>query len=80
LCITLRGRCSSRPRCRWVDNIKVDLAEIGWGGTDWTGLAQDTDKLEGFCEYGNERSGTMKCCEILKQSHNSCLLKKSSSP
>jgi hypothetical protein len=19
-----------RPRCRWVDNIKIDLAEIGW--------------------------------------------------
>jgi hypothetical protein len=28
-----------RPRCRWVDNIKMDLVEIGWGGVDWIGLA-----------------------------------------
>jgi hypothetical protein len=33
-----------RPRRRWVDNIKVDLLEIGWGGVDWIGLAQDRDK------------------------------------
>jgi hypothetical protein len=28
-----------RPRCRWVDNIKMDLLEIGWGwcGLDWSG-------------------------------------------
>jgi hypothetical protein len=30
-----------RPRRRWVDNIKIDLLEIGWGGVDWIGLAQD---------------------------------------
>jgi hypothetical protein len=24
-----------RPRRRWVDNIKIDLGEIGWGGGDW---------------------------------------------
>jgi hypothetical protein len=24
-----------------VDNIKMDLGEIGWGGVDWIGLAQD---------------------------------------
>jgi hypothetical protein len=23
-----------RPRCRWVDNIKIDLREIGWDGMD----------------------------------------------
>jgi hypothetical protein len=33
-----------RPRRRWVDNIKKDLLEIGWGGVDWIGLAQDRDK------------------------------------
>jgi hypothetical protein len=33
-----------RPRCRWMDNIKIDLLEIGWGGVDWIGLAQDRDK------------------------------------
>jgi hypothetical protein len=30
-----------RPRRRWVDSIKMDLAEIRWGGVDWIGLAQD---------------------------------------
>jgi hypothetical protein len=24
-----------RPRRRWVDNIKMDLGEIGWDGRDW---------------------------------------------
>jgi hypothetical protein len=33
-----------RPRCRWVDNIKMDLLEVGWGGEDWIGLAQDRDR------------------------------------
>jgi hypothetical protein len=32
-----------RQRCRWVDNIKMDLVEIGWGGVDWIGLVQDRD-------------------------------------
>jgi hypothetical protein len=30
-----------RPRRRWVDNIKIDLREIGWDGMDWIHLAQD---------------------------------------
>jgi hypothetical protein len=33
-----------RTRCRWVDNIKMDLQELGWGDTDWTELAQDKDR------------------------------------
>jgi hypothetical protein len=28
-----------RPRRRWVDNSKIDLREIGWGGMDWIYLA-----------------------------------------
>jgi hypothetical protein len=27
-----------RPRRRWVDNIKMDLREIGWDGVEWIGL------------------------------------------
>jgi hypothetical protein len=27
-----------------MDNIKIDLREIGWGGVDWTRLDQDKDK------------------------------------
>jgi hypothetical protein len=30
-----------RPRRRWIDNIKMDLVEIGLGVVDWIGLSQD---------------------------------------
>jgi hypothetical protein len=33
-----------RPRRRWVDNIKMDLREIGWDGRDWIELVQDRDQ------------------------------------
>ena len=33
-----------RPRCRWEDNIKMDLEEVGCGGMDWVALAQDKDR------------------------------------
>jgi hypothetical protein len=33
-----------RPRRRWVDNIKLDLIEIGWDGMDWIDVAQDRDQ------------------------------------
>jgi hypothetical protein len=33
-----------RPRRRCVDNIKMDLREIGWDGMDWIDLAQDRDQ------------------------------------
>jgi hypothetical protein len=39
-----RKRPLGRPRCRWVDNIKVDLAEMGWVCMDWIGQAQDGDR------------------------------------
>ena len=33
-----------RPRRRWVDNIRMDLQEVGCGYMDWFGLAQDRDR------------------------------------
>jgi hypothetical protein len=33
-----------RPRRRWVDNITIDLGEMGWGDVDWIGLAQDRNR------------------------------------
>jgi hypothetical protein len=33
-----------RPRRRWVYNIGMDLGEVGWGGVDWIGLAQDRNR------------------------------------
>ena len=32
-------RLLGRPRCRWVDNIRMDLQEVGCGYMDWIGLA-----------------------------------------
>jgi len=33
-----------RPRNRWVDNIKMDLQKVGYGGMDWMELARDRDR------------------------------------
>jgi hypothetical protein len=33
-----------RPRRCWVDNIKIDILGIRFGGVDWIGLAQDRVK------------------------------------
>ena len=33
-----------RPRHRWEGNIKMDLTQVAWGGTDWIDLAQDRDR------------------------------------
>jgi hypothetical protein len=38
------------PRRRWVDNIRMDLGEIGWGDVDWIGLAQDKDMWRALVE------------------------------
>jgi hypothetical protein len=49
------------------DNIKMDLREIGWGGTVWI-------------EHGGEPSGPVKCWSILEWLRNWRLLKKDSTP
>jgi hypothetical protein len=33
-----------RPKYRWMDNIKMDLREIGLGAVDWIDMAQDRDQ------------------------------------
>jgi len=39
-----RKRPLGRPRRRWVDNISMDLQEVGCGHVEWIGLAQDRDR------------------------------------
>jgi hypothetical protein len=54
-----------------VDNIKMDLGEIGWGGVDWIGLAQDRDRVskqvskQTHVACGPGRSCLMKCSAFL---------------
>jgi hypothetical protein len=49
-----------RPRRRRVDNIRMDLVEVGWGDVDWIGLAEVIS-----CEFGIEPSGSIKCWEAI---------------
>jgi len=37
-----------RPRRRWMDNIRMDLQEVGYGCMDWIGRAQDRDSWRTF--------------------------------
>jgi len=39
-----RKRPLGRPRRRWVDNIRMDLQEVGCGYMDWIGFAQHRDR------------------------------------
>jgi hypothetical protein len=52
-------RSLGRPRCRWVNNVKMDLRErIGWYGLDRCGSGYE--QVEAPCGHGNEPSGSIK--------------------
>jgi hypothetical protein len=56
-----------KPRRRWVDNIRVDLVEVGWSDVDGIGLAQDGDRWRALVNsVMNEPSGSMKCWESIE--------------
>jgi hypothetical protein len=57
-----RKRPLERPRCRWVNNVKMDLREIIWDDVDWIDVAQ----VKGPCEHCNEPSGSIKRWEVLE--------------
>jgi hypothetical protein len=40
-CTKARGKETTRKTKTWVDNVKMDLGEIGWGDVDWIGLTLD---------------------------------------
>jgi len=42
----LKETSLGRPRHRWEDNIKMDFWEVGCGGVDWIGLAEDRDRWQ----------------------------------
>jgi hypothetical protein len=39
-------RSLGRTRRRCMDNVRMDLGEVGWGDVDWIGLAQDSNRWE----------------------------------
>jgi hypothetical protein len=40
-----------KPRRRWVDNIRIDLGEVGLGDVDWIGLAQDRNRWRALVNW-----------------------------
>jgi hypothetical protein len=56
-----RRRPLGRPRRRWLDNIRMDLVEVGWGDVDWIGLAQDRDRWRALVN-----SGSINCWETIE--------------
>jgi len=52
-----------RPRRRWVDNIRMDLQEVGCECMDWIGLAQDRDRWRTLVSAVHP--GSVKCEEFL---------------
>jgi hypothetical protein len=39
-----KEKSQNRPKCRQLNNIKMDFGETGWGGMEWINLAQDRDQ------------------------------------
>jgi hypothetical protein len=54
-----------RPRCRWEDDNKMDVQEVGCGGMGWIELAQDRDRWRALVNCGNEPSSSIKHGEFL---------------
>jgi hypothetical protein len=48
------------PKRRWVNNIKMDLREIGWCNVDWIDLAQDRDQWRTLVNMAMNLSGSIK--------------------
>jgi hypothetical protein len=53
-----------RPRHRWEDNIKMDLQEVGCGGTDWIELADDRDRWRALVNAENLLASQEGLCSM----------------
>jgi len=58
-------RLLGRPRSRWVDNIRMDLQEVGCGYMDWIGLAKDRDSWRRLVSAVMNLRGSVKWGEFL---------------
>jgi hypothetical protein len=75
-----------RPKRRRLNNIRMDLVEVGWSDVDWIGLARDRDRwralvssvlnpkvqgqVESSCEFGIEPLGSIKRWEAIECPNN----------
>jgi hypothetical protein len=64
----------------WVDNIKMDLREIGWDGLDRIELAQDRDQWRALVNTVMNLRVFLNCWEFPEWLHNWQLIRKSSTP
>ena len=56
---------TGETRRRWVDNIRMDLQEVGCGYMDWIGLAQDRDRWRTLVSAVMNLRVSVKCGEFL---------------
>jgi hypothetical protein len=54
-----------RLRRRWVNKIKMDLGEVGWGDVDWIGLAHDRNRWRALVN-SVLNLGSTKCWETIE--------------
>jgi hypothetical protein len=59
-----------RPRRRCLNKIKMDLVEIGWGGVNWIGFAQDRYRWRALANAVMNLHGCIKCWETIEWLHN----------
>jgi hypothetical protein len=53
-----------RPKRKWVDNIKMDLQEVGYEGIDWIDMSEDRDSWLSFVNSVMNFSGSIKFGEF----------------
>jgi len=58
-------RAVRRPTHRWEQNIKMDLQEVGYVGTDWSTVAQNRDTWQALMKAVMNLQGSIKCREFL---------------
>jgi hypothetical protein len=59
-----------RQRRRWLDNIRMDLVEVGWGEVHWIDLAQDRDWWRALVNSALNLGGSINCWETIECPNN----------
>jgi len=59
-------------RCKWEDNIRVDLKEIRCQFVNWIHTLQDRDHWRAFVDSGSIKGGERLDCHLLKNGYGPC--------